>query len=392
MPRVALKEILAVNRVLASGKLLRYARGDRSYTARFEADMAREFGVGHVLTVNSGTNALITALAAAGIGPGDEVLVPAYTWVATALAPLAVGAVPVLVNIDESLTIDPAEIERAITPNTRAIIPVHMLNLVADMDAIMDIAMRRGLVVVEDACQCVGGSYKGRRAGTIGDLGALSFNHHKNMTSGEGGAVLCDDERLFIRARMYHDPGSFIRGHDRSNEPLFAAMNFRVSEVTGALLRTQLSRLDPLMERLRERRTLFAQALSGIPGCRVSPHHDPQSAAGLAVLFDDDSAAQRFGQSRGAQRLIETDRHVFTNWEAVLCKRSFDERMNPHRWAHRDISYDPSHYRATLDILARTCVISLRPDLPLFALRSWARSLRDKAEQAISTPLAQAAE
>lgn len=384
MPRVALKEIIAVNRVLASGKLLRYAKGERSLTSRFEARMARDFGVNHVLTVNSGTNALITALAAAGIGPGDEVLVPAYTWIATALAPLAVGAVPVLVNIDESLTIDPAEIERSITRNTRAIIPVHMLNLVADMEAIMDIARRHGLTVIEDACQCVGGTYKGRRTGSIGDLGALSFNHHKNMTSGEGGAVLCDDERLFVRARMYHDPGSFIRGHDRSNEPLFAAMNFRVSEVTGALLHTQLAKLDPLMARLRARRTLFAEALSGIPGCSLSPHRDPESAAGLTVLFDDEGAAARFGKSRGAQRLIETDRHVFTNWEAVLSKRSFDERMNPHRWAHREITYDPTDYRRTLDLLSRTCVISLRPDLPIFALRGWAKKLRDKAVAAVS--------
>ncbi|WP_205123450.1 DegT/DnrJ/EryC1/StrS family aminotransferase [Marimonas lutisalis] len=387
-----MKEILAVNRVLASGRLLRYARGERSYTARFETAMARKFGVDHVLTVNSGTNALITALAAAGIGPGDEVLVPAYTWVATALAPLAVGAVPVLVDIDESLTIDPADIERRITPHTKAIIPVHMLNLVADMDAILDIAQRHGLKVIEDACQCVGGIYKGRRVGAIGDLGALSFNHYKNMTSGEGGAVLCNDERLFVRARMYHDPGSFIRDHARFNEPLFAAMNFRVSEITGTLLHSQLSRLDSLMARLKARRTLLAKAFSNLPDCHISPHNDPENALGLTVVFNDERAAELLGQTRGVQRLIETNRHVFTNWEAVLCKRSFDERMNPHRWAHRDISYDPADYQTTLDVLSRTCVISLRPDLPLFVLRRWAKSLRRKATRTLAYLSPQAAE
>jgi len=391
MPRIALKEILAVSRVLASGKLLRYAQGENGYTARFEDQMSRKFDVDHVLTVNSGTNALITALAAAGIGPGDEVLVPAYTWIATALAPLAVGAVPVLVNIDESLTIDPAEVERSITANTKAIIPVHMLNLVADMDAIMDIANRHRLKVIEDACQCVGGAYKGRTAGTIGDMGALSFNHFKNMTSGEGGAVLCNDERLFVRARMYHDPGSFIRGHFRSNEPLFAAMNFRVSDITGAILVAQLSRLDSLMARLRKRRSLFAEAFADLKDCHVSPHNDLYSAAGLTVIFKNARAAESFGRTRGVQRLIETDRHVFTNWEAVLSKRSFDERMNPHRWAHRDISYDPSNYQQTLDILSRTCVISLRPDLPLFVLRRWAKLLRRHAIEALSELPAQAA-
>ena len=392
MPKTALKEILAVNRVLATGRLLRYSRGERSYTARFESAMSRKFGTGHVLTVNSGTNALITALAAAGIGPGDEVLVPAYTWIATALAPLAVGAVPVLVNIDESLTIDPAEIERSITPHTKAIIPVHMLNLVADMDAIMDIAKRHGLKVIEDACQCVGGTYKGRKAGTIGDLGALSFNHFKNMTSGEGGAVLCNDERLFTRALMYHDPGSFLRGHARSNEPLFGAMNFRVSEITGAVLHAQLSRLDSLMARLKARRSLLAEAFSNLPDCRISPHNDPGNAVGLTIVFNDERAAEFFGQTRGVQRLIETNRHVFTNWEAVLCKRSFDERMNPHRWAHRDISYDPVDYQKTLDILSRTCVIPLRPELPLFMLRRWAKSLRRKATRTLSDLSPHAAE
>ena len=169
MPRIALQEILAVNRVLASGRLQRYARGERSYTARFETAMSRKFGVDHVLTVNSGTSALISALAAAGIGPGDEVLVPAYTWISTALAPLAVGAVPVLVNIDESLTIDPSDIQRCITPYTKAIIPVHMLNLVADMDAIMDIAKRHGLKVIEDAAEMIGQTYKGHPCGSFGE-------------------------------------------------------------------------------------------------------------------------------------------------------------------------------------------------------------------------------
>ena len=392
MPRIALREILAVSGVLASGRLLRYARGPRSHTARFEAEMAREFGVNHVLSVNSGTSALITALAAAGIGPGDEVLVPAYTWVATALAPLAVGAVPVLVNIDESLTIDPADIERHITPQTKAIIPVHMLNLVADMDAIMDIARRHGLKVIEDACQCVGGHYKGRRVGSIGDLGAFSFNHHKNMTSGEGGAVLCNDERLFVRARMYHDPGSFIRGHERSNEPLFSAMNFRVSEITGALLRVQLSRLGRLLAGLKARRALLASAFSGLPHCRPAPHHDPASATGLAVIFDDEHAAEAFGHVNGVQRLIETNRHVFTNWEAVLCKRSFDERMNPHRWAHREISYDARDYETTLDILRRTCVIALRPRLPRAMVALEARRLRREVTNLAPALSVQAAE
>src|SRR6185312_12503710 len=252
MPRVGLREIAALGRVIARGNLSRYSAGSKSATSRFEARLRERLKAKHVLTVNSGTSALISALAAAGIGPGDEVLLPAYTWVATAIAPLAVGAVPVLVDIDESLTIDPEDIKRKITPYTKAIIPVHMLNLVCNMDAITAIAKQHNLLVIEDACQAVGVSYKGRRVGTIGDVGAFSFNQFKNLNSGEGGAVLTNDDRYFTRARMYHDVGSYTREHEfEGNEPVFAGVNLRVSELTGAVLHAQLPKLDPLLERLR---------------------------------------------------------------------------------------------------------------------------------------------
>ena len=380
MPRVGFHEFFALSRVLANGQLLRYSRGERGYTARFETQLAHKIDVNHVLTVNSGSNALITALVAAGIGPGDEVLVPAYTWVATALAPLAVGAVPVLVNIDESLTIDPKEIERRITPHTKAIIPVHMLNLVCDMDAIMDIAKRHNLVVIEDACQGVGVHYKGRRVGTIGDLGAFSFNHFKNVTSGEGGAVLTNDERSFVRARTYHDPGSFIRGHERSNEPIFPGMNFRVSELTGAVLYAQLSRLDPLLKRMRVRHPLISDAFKDLNHCHVSPHNDPENAVALSVIFDTAEDAKAFAQTRGVERLIDTDRHVFTNWEAVVSKRSFHPKMNPHNWAHREIDYSAEEYARTLDILTRTCRVALGAQFPVPVMRYRQKILRAAAK------------
>lgn len=370
----------SLGRVVANGQLLRYGRGPRGYTARFEAQLAAATGAAHVLTVNSGTNALITALAAAGIGPGDEVLVPAYTWVASALAPLAVGAVPVLVDVDDSLTISPEDIERRITPHTRAIIPVHMLNLVCDMDRIMEIAQRHNLIVVEDACQAVGIRYRDRHAGAIGHAGAFSFNHFKNITSGEGGAVLTSDERLFIRARMYHDPGSFIRGHDRSNEPLFAGMNFRVSELTGAVLHAQLARLAPMIRRLKARRAVMAAAFEGLQHCRVSPHHDPRNAAGLCMLFDSPEQAKAFAKTRGVTRLIDTGRHVYTNWEVLFAKRSFHPKMDPYAWAGREIEYTADMCQATLDILSRSCRISLGPGYPLPVVRARARSLRRLAE------------
>ncbi|MFT5345527.1 MAG: dTDP-4-amino-4,6-dideoxygalactose transaminase [Dinoroseobacter sp.] len=369
MPKVGIREFAALGRVLANGQLQRYARGDKGYTARFEAELAQKMDVRHALTVNSGTNALVAALAAAGVGPGDEVLVPAYTWVSTAIAPLAVGAVPILVNINESLTMDLADIERKITPYTKAIMPVHMLNLVSDMDQIMDIARRHDLLVVEDACQAVGVSYKGRRVGTIGDIGAFSFNHFKNMTSGEGGAVLTNNDRLHTRARMYHDPGNFIRSHGQIDEPPFSCMNFRVSELTGAVLHCQLKRLDPLLARLRSRCKLMSRTFDDAAGCRISPHNDPANAMGLTVLFDDPEEAKSFAEMRGVERLLDTDRHVFTNWDAILSKRSFHLRMNPYQWANREIDHRIEDYAQTLDILARTCRVFLGQQYPLPVLK-----------------------
>ncbi|HMJ13424.1 MAG TPA: aminotransferase class V-fold PLP-dependent enzyme, partial [Polyangiaceae bacterium] len=194
-------------KLIARGDLSRYHTSGQSEVQRLEEELCRVIGVEHTLGVNSGTSALICGLVGAGVGPGDEVLVPAYTWVSSAAAPLAVGAVPVLVEINETLTIDPEDIRKKITPQTKAIIVVHMLNLVCDMDSIMAIAKQHDLVVIEDACQAVGVTYKGRRVGSIGHVGAFSFNQHKNIQSGEGGAVLTSDPRIHARALMYHDVG-----------------------------------------------------------------------------------------------------------------------------------------------------------------------------------------
>jgi dTDP-4-amino-4,6-dideoxygalactose transaminase len=369
-------ELFALGRVIASGQLMRYRGGEQGFTTRFEARLKAQLGIKHVLTVNSGTSALIAALVGAGIGPGDEVLVPAYTWISTAIAPLAVGAVPILVDIDESLTISPADIERKITPYTKAIIPVHMQNLVCDMDSVIEIAKRNKIRVIEDACQAVGVSYKGRRVGTIGEVGAFSFNQHKNLNSGEGGAVLTNDDRVFTRARMYHDVGSYTREYENeANEPVFAGVNMRVSELTGAVLYAQLSRLDGLMRRLQKRRQIVAKYMSRSNKLRISPHNDVDSAVGLTVVFKKAEDAKAFANQAGVGRLIDTDRHIYTNWVPVLTQRSFHERMDPYKWAHRDIKYSADMCSATLDILERSCRISLGAQYPVAVMHLKAKML-----------------
>ena len=188
--------------------------------------------------------------------------------------------------------------------------------------------------------------------------------------------------RLHVRAQMYHDPGNFIRGLEKTDEPVFSAMNLRVSDLTGAMLNAQLPRLDPLMARLRTRHGIMARAFDGARVCRISPHHDPDAAVGLSVLFDRPEDARAFADIPGAERLLDTDRHVFANWEAVLSKRAHHPKMNPYAWAHRDITHRVEDYARTLDILGRTCRVALGAQYPVPVMAYRARVLRRAVAQA----------
>jgi dTDP-4-amino-4,6-dideoxygalactose transaminase len=360
-------------RVLAGGEFARYHSSKVSEVERFELEMQRFLSVGHVLGVNSGTSALICALVGCGIGPGDEVLVPAYTWVATAAAPLAVGAVPVLTEINQTLTIDPEDIRRKISPRTKAIIVVHMINLVCDMDAILAIAKEHNLIVIEDACQAVGVTYRGRRCGTMGDAGAFSFNVMKNMQAGEGGAVLTNSQRTYTRALMYHDVGSYMRaGRADTNEPVFIGQNYRMTNLAAAILRAQIQRLDKKLKRRRDRRRYWLDKLSGKFGnqMKVSPHNDPDSAVGITVYFDDPEEARVFGMRRGIVRLIDTDRHVYTNWLSIRSGVTMHPKWDPYAWASsNDVRIREDSCPQTLQILERTCEIRLFPEIPTLLYR-----------------------
>lgn len=359
-------EVAAAVRVLMQGGLARYAQSGPSEVSRFETELASYIGVAHALGVNSGTSALLCALVGAGVGPGDEVLVPAYTWVSSAAAPLAVGAVPILVEIDESLMMSPADIARKITPQTKAIIVVHMLNLVCDMDAIMAIARKHGLVVIEDACQAIGARYRGRRVGSIGHIGAFSFQQHKNIHSGEGGAIVSNDPKVMARATMFHDVGSYTReGRVKTDEPLFVGLNLRMPVLSAAILRTQLRRLDDLLDRRKEQRRVLVERVG--KRATPSPHHDPMNAVGITFSFDSAEKAARFAKAPGVSRLIDTGRHVYTNWESILGRRTWHPKLDPYAWAKREIPAPDCP--ETLDILSRTCNIKLLPEIPTVMFR-----------------------
>src|SRR5437763_11474299 len=245
------EELEALERVVRSRNLFRYyGVGDGpDEVAAFEREFAEHFGARHALCGKAGSSALFCGLLGAGVGPGDEVIVPAYPWNATPNAVIATGALPVLAEIDDSLTLDPADVEARITPRTRAILPVHMRGAPADMRALTELAQEHGLVVVEDVCQAAGASFEGRRLGTFGDAGAFSLQFNKIITTGEGGVMITDRDDVYDLAIDVHDCAG--RARREAGLPRYPGWNFRASELIGAVARVQLGRLDGLLERMR---------------------------------------------------------------------------------------------------------------------------------------------
>lgn len=367
------EEVEAVQRVIESRQLFRYRGGEGGETDQFEAEWRKKIGTKYAVAVTSGTAALMCSLVGLGVGPGDEVIVPAYTFMATAVAALGVGAVPVLAEIDASLTIDPEDVERRITPRTKAIIPVHMVGLPANMDAIMDIAARHNLKVVEDACQADGGSYGGRRLGSIGHAGAFSFNHFKIMTCGEGGIMVTDDEEAYQRALIYHDSGATFREHASAMRvPIFTGMNFRLNEILSAILRVQLTRLDGMLEAMLTEKRLMMQALEGAGPFTFNPIHDVEGDCGttLGLFFEDPRTARAFlGEldevGVDADTPIDSGLHVYSNWEPVLEKRgAHHPALNAYSLAEAPVEYSKDMCPDTLSILERTVYLYTRPDRP----------------------------
>jgi dTDP-4-amino-4,6-dideoxygalactose transaminase len=375
MYRIGEEEIEELRRVIAGKKLFRLgdpAKGHQQEVERFEREWAETIGAQYALCLSGGgTAALICGLAALGIGPGDEVIVPAYTWMATATAALSVGAIPVIAEVDETLALDPDDVERKITPQTRALIPVHMVGRPANLERLLQIARTYTLALVEDASQADGGSYKGRRLGSWGDVGAFSFNDFKILSCGEGGALVTDDRTLYDRAAIYHDSltsfPTFSRGF---TVPTFVGMQFRASEIMGAILRVQLQRLEGILRDLRGIKKRFEEELCGVPNLRIAPNNDPEGDCGVVVAFqfDGEESARRFAAAPGVKGglPIDTDRHVYANWAPVLEKRiGHHPDMNPFNHPRNQglgTEYSPDMCPRTLDILRRTVYVRPDPD------------------------------
>jgi 8-amino-3,8-dideoxy-alpha-D-manno-octulosonate transaminase len=219
----------------------------------FESKLAEKFNVSHAQAVSSGSAALRVALATLDIGPGDEVIIPAFTFVATAEAVIQSGADLVIVNIDDTFNMDPNSFEAAITERTKAVIPVHMMGAPADMDSISNIARIHNIKIIEDACQCVGGTFRGKSLGTLGDIGSYSFDAGKVIITGEGGMVVTDNRDLFVKARAYHDHGhEYSTTVGRGEEGAIGeGFNYRMTEIHGAIGIVQLAKLDMILSKQR---------------------------------------------------------------------------------------------------------------------------------------------
>lgn len=283
-----------VNDVLDNGVLMRYGfdgmRKGHWKAKELEKELQNTFQSKHVQLVSSGTAAVSVALASAGVGAGDEVIMPAFTFVASFEAIMMLGAIPVLVDVDDTLCLNPEAIEKAITPKTKAIMVVQMCGSMADMDAIQQIANKHKLLVVEDACQAIGGTYKGKSLGSIGDLGCFSFDFVKTITCGEGGAVITNNEEYYVNADHYSDHGHDHVGNDRGAETHpFLGYNFRISELHAAVGLAQVKRLPEFLEIQKRNFNILREALAEIPEVtfRTIPEGGVESCAFLNFFLPD---------------------------------------------------------------------------------------------------------
>jgi dTDP-4-amino-4,6-dideoxygalactose transaminase len=320
------EEYNEVVEVLKSKHISRYGSDDdpsfRQKVHTLEREFASAMNAQFSVAVNSGTSALMASLVALGVGRGDEVLVPGYTFIASMSSIIAVGGTPVLVEVDESLTMDPADIKKKITKKTKAVMPVHMLGNPSDMKAINDIAAKHNLLIVEDCCQALGGTYRGKRLGTFGDIGAYSLNVYKVISAGDAGILVTDDRGLYERAFGFHDQGHLPcrKGVEIGNRSLIG-INMRMNELTGAFALAQLRKLERILTLLREKKTRFKNAIAdaGLKGMHFRTINDPgECNTLLTVIFENAELADRAASALGTKTLNKSGWHVYNNMEQMI--------------------------------------------------------------------------
>lgn len=342
------EEIQAAVRVLRSRSLFRYYGVDlQNETQHFEEEFAAFTGVRYALAVGSGTGALAVALSAFGVGPGLEVIVPAYMWVSIPAAVINQGAIPVLADIDDGFSVDPREVERQITPRTAGIVFAHMSGAPGNVQPVRELADKHGLFVLEDCAQCLGGSIGGRKVGSFGHIGIFSFQINKNMTSGEGGAIVTNDERLYRRAFACHDLG-YVR--DENGRLVFDDPNFclwgkgtRMDELRAAVLRVQLRKLSKITSAMNGSKYRIRRAFERFPEVQLRTVQDPSGDTGSFLIssYRDSETARRVNRMmrdegivtfpQGISDIVMTDwgLHLYSNIASLVQRTSVDSRGFP---------------------------------------------------------------
>ena len=313
-----------VNDVLDNGVLMRYGfdgvRNGHWKAKELEATLENTFQVNHVQLVSSGTAAVSVALAAAGVGAGDEVIMPTFTFVASFEAIMMLGAVPVLVDIDDTLALSPDAVEKAITPKTKAVMVVQMCGSMGDMDALQAICNNHNLLLVEDACQAIGGTYKGKPLGSIGDLGCFSFDFVKTITCGEGGAVITNNKEYYLNSDHYSDHGHDHVGNDRGAETHpFLGYNFRISELHAAVGLAQAKRLPEFIAIQKRIFSILRGALSQIPEVvfRTVPEGGEESYAFLNFFLPDLDIARNVSEAFKDNGIDVCFHYYDNNWHYI---------------------------------------------------------------------------
>jgi 8-amino-3,8-dideoxy-alpha-D-manno-octulosonate transaminase len=353
-----------VNDVLETGILMRYGfDGPRKgiwKAKELEEAICETFGCKYAQLVSSGTAALTTAMSALGIGYGDEVILPSFTFVASFEAVLSVGAVPVFVDVDDTLTLNPVAVRNAVTQKTRCIMPVHMCGSMADMDALQAICKEHNLILLEDACQSIGATYKGKKLGTIGDAGTFSFDFVKTITCAEGGVVMTNREDVYIASDGYSDHGHDHKGVDRGADlHPFIGYNFRISELHAAVGLAQIRKLDDFLAIQKKNHTELKNALATIPevSFRRIPDECGDSCTFLSWFLPTEEITRAVVAELKVQNILAGNFYWFdNNWHYV---RKWDHLKNAVtlNGLHPDLKAAVIHH-ATKDFAASDAIMS----------------------------------
>ena len=355
--------------VLEGGYLFRYGSVDdpafKAKVYKLEQEVAKLMGTRYAVAVNSGTTALLVALSGLGVGPGDEVIVPGYTFIASMSSIIYARAIPILAEVDRTLNLDPEDVRRKITPRTKAIMAVHMLGNPARLDELKAIAGDHGLLLIEDCAQAFGASYKGRRVGSIGHTGTYSFNIFKTITAGDGGMLVTDDELAYRRFFGFHDQGhSPLRTGVEVGKRPFVGLDFRLTELAAAVLLAQLRKLDTILSNLRANKNRLKEAIADLPGLEFRELPDPEGECGtlLTVFLPSEEVARKVAEELGTKVVADSGWHVYSNMEQILEKRTITPEGCPFTCPYYEggeVEYRAGMLPQTDDLLSRAINISI---------------------------------